>query len=193
MPEQVLCCYPSASLLRVDHIPYESGQQSMMTCFSCHGRGSAGRCYLYKERKVSHMIRAIGYNNAGKQAKCLLFSSARQPAQVAVLSMQMPKLLDYAPYKLAYKAIVMRLVGKGKRAAGTKDPQAGTGAETFTMDQFVELCSHLLKSAAVDAGRDLSMATMMYSCCGRSDDIGLVFLPDIMKPRLIKHIGASHS
>ena len=104
-------------------------------------------------------------------------------------ALQVPKLLNHAPYKLAYRRIVMGLAEKGKRPAAGKDPQAGTGEETFSMEQFVQLSHYLLSQEALDSARDLSIATMMFSCCGRSDDVLLLHLADIIAPRLIKSLG----
>ena len=103
------------------------------------------------------------------------------------VAFQVLKLLDYAPYKLVHRTKIMELTGKGKR--GHRDAQAGTGEETFSIDEFIRLCTHLLQLIHVEAGRDLSICTMMFSCCGRSDDILLLFMPDLIKPRLIKSIG----
>ena len=103
--------------------------------------------------------------------------------------MQMPKLLHYASYKLAFQKRMLIFKEKGKRPSGKKDSQSATGEETFSIEQFVQLVRFLLACAALEAGRDLSCATMMFSCCGRSDDILLLYLPDIIRPRLIKSIG----
>ena len=77
---------------------------------------------------------------------------------------------------------------KGKRQKG-KDPQERTTEETFTEEEYVKLCMWLTQQPQSAAARDLSMATHMLSCCGRSDDTRLVKLADIMKPRLIRHMG----
>ena len=103
----------------------------------------------------------------------------------------MPKLLEYSPYKLAYRSIIMGLAEKGKRPADGRDPQAGTGDETFSMDQFVQLAQFLLRQESIDTARDMSIATMMFSCCGSSDDVLLLHLADLIAPRLIKSIGKS--
>jgi hypothetical protein len=57
-------------------------------------------------------------------------------------------------------------------------------------DEYTLLAVTMLGSAKASAARDMAMATWCAACIGRGDDARLVFLADLIKPQLLKVLGA---
>ncbi len=78
---------------------------------------------------------------------------------------------------------------KGERPTNGADPHDGTIEDTMTQDQYLHMARTMLGSADRDDARDLAVMLWMMMCAGRGDDARLMFLPDLMAPKILKGIG----
>jgi hypothetical protein len=66
---------------------------------------------------------------------------------------------------------------------------AGTADDTFTGQQYREFICHLKAKDSLAATRDCAIFTHLYANVGRADEGRLLYLADIMPPRVITCIG----
>ena len=71
--------------------------------------------------------------------------------------------------------------------------QEGTVEDTMDMDEVIRVLTAMLGSDRASAPRDMSIATWMDMTIGRGDDARLVYLPDLLKPQLVRVIGTQHT
>lgn len=103
------------------------------------------------------------------------------------------KLKDDATYNAAYTTIKNNLAAKGVRPSGGVDPQDNTVEDTLTYTQYTKLMRMLLGSERADCIRDRSNFAYLFSSCGRADEGRMIFLSDMMSPRLLKCISEPSS
>jgi hypothetical protein len=61
--------------------------------------------------------------------------------------------------------------------------------DTFSLQQYYDIISHLAHQGTDAAIRNRSIFTHLFACVGRADEGRLLFMPDIMAPRVISCIG----
>lgn len=67
--------------------------------------------------------------------------------------------------------------------------QEGTVCDTLDNDEVILVLTKMLGSDRQSAPRDMSIATWMDMTIGRGDDARLVYLPDLLKPQLLRVLG----
>ncbi len=67
--------------------------------------------------------------------------------------------------------------------------QEGTIGDAMDVDEYSLLTLTMLGSGKSSAARDMAMTTWCASNIGRGDDARLVFLPDLIKPQLLRVLG----
>lgn len=105
------------------------------------------------------------------------------------MQVQYTRLTEDAAYGAAYGTIKNRLAEKGKRPSGGEDPQNNTTEDTLTVSQYLRLMKHLLSSDRAVCLRDKSIFAYLYASVGRADEGRMIFLADIMSPRLLQCVG----
>lgn len=71
--------------------------------------------------------------------------------------------------------------------------QEGTVCDTMDNDEVIAVLNKMLGSDRPSAPCDMSIATWMDMTIGRGDDARLVYLPDLVKPQLLRVIGVWRS
>lgn len=61
--------------------------------------------------------------------------------------------------------------------------------DTLDADQALRVLIVMLGSEKASAARDMSMATWSTQTIGRSDDARLLYLPDLLKPVVVRVLG----
>lgn len=61
--------------------------------------------------------------------------------------------------------------------------------DTLDADEQARVLIKMLGSSKGSAARDMSMAAWSTQTIGRSDDARLLFLPDLLKPTLVRVLG----
>lgn len=97
-------------------------------------------------------------------------------------------LLDDATYHLVYTSIKASITKKGERSK-TVDPQRNTIQDTYTKDDLEALVREMLSKGTPEMDRALAMATWAHSSVGRSDDVRLFFIADLIAPQYISAVG----
>ena len=101
----------------------------------------------------------------------------------------LPKsLLDDSTYRCIYNAIKSSITKNGKRSK-TVNPQRNTIQDTYTKDDLEALVNEMLSEGTPEMGRLLAMSAWAHSSVGRSDDVRLFFLADLIAPQYIPAVG----
>jgi hypothetical protein len=99
-------------------------------------------------------------------------------------------LKQHPQYKLVHDTLKAKVHSKkGESPTNGADPHDGTIEDTMTQDQYLQMARTMLGSADRDDARDLAVMLWMMMCAGRGDDACLIFLPDLMAPKILKGIG----
>lgn len=111
------------------------------------------------------------------------------PGVAAEDAAALPKsLLDDLVYELAYLAIKAELTAKGERST-TVDPQHGTIQDTYSPDEYELIMRTFMAEGTAESDRSLAMGAWAHSSVGRSDDVRLFFLSDLIAPQYIPAVG----
>eukprot|EP00878_Enallax_costatus_P022948 GHUV01024388.1.p1 GENE.GHUV01024388.1~~GHUV01024388.1.p1 ORF type:complete len:272 (+),score=42.42 GHUV01024388.1:584-1399(+) len=97
-------------------------------------------------------------------------------------------LLDDATYSCIYNSIKSSITKNGKRSK-TVDPQRNTIQDTYTKDDLEALVNEMLNAGTPVMDRLLAMSAWAHSSVGRSDDVRLFFLADLIAPQYIPAVG----
>lgn len=118
----------------------------------------------------------------------LAAETCRPGADQAAVNSLPRTLKDDPAYDVVYKSIKESITKKGERST-TVDPQRNTIQDTYTQDDFVALCEAWLLMGTPEADRSLAMGAWAHSSVGRSDDVRLFYLADIIAPQHIPAVG----
>jgi len=99
-----------------------------------------------------------------------------------------PTLLDDHTYRRVYDLIKARLCPKGERDT-TVDPQRNTIKDTYDSDDLARIVDCLMGRGTPETDRALAMAMWSHSSVGRSDDVRLFYLADLITPQYIPSVG----
>lgn len=99
-----------------------------------------------------------------------------------------PTLLDDHVYRQLYEVITSELCQKGERDT-TVDPQRNTIKDTYDADELRDIVDCLLTKGTAETDRALAMALWSHSSVGRSDDVRLFYLADLITPQYIPTVG----
>ena len=91
-------------------------------------------------------------------------------------------------YKTVYMLIKARLSRKGERDP-TLDPQRNTIKDTYDADELLNIINCLMSKGTAETDRALAMAMWSHSSVGRSDDVRLFYLADLITPQYIPAVG----
>lgn len=100
-------------------------------------------------------------------------------------------LLDDATYSCIYNSIKSNITKNGQRSK-TQDPQRNTIQDTYTKDDLEALVNEMLDAGTPEMDRLLAMSAWAHSSVGRSDDVRLFFLADLIAPQYIPAVGKQH-
>jgi hypothetical protein len=101
----------------------------------------------------------------------------------------LPKaLMDDRVYRANYRTVKAELSAKGERST-TVDPQHGTIQDTYTPDEYELIMSTFMAAGTPESDRSLAMGAWAHSSVGRSDDVRLFFLSDLIAPQYIPAVG----
>lgn len=104
------------------------------------------------------------------------------------------KLAQNAVYKAIYrKCKDLFTVKQGEALPQGLDPHSNTGESTFSLDQLVKMCGHLMKKADWRAARNLSMLLWQCLTCGRGDDVRERRFNEIQAPQRRDSTGQASS
>eukprot|EP00882_Tetradesmus_deserticola_P013354 GHRQ01014177.1.p1 GENE.GHRQ01014177.1~~GHRQ01014177.1.p1 ORF type:complete len:134 (-),score=26.18 GHRQ01014177.1:536-937(-) len=97
-------------------------------------------------------------------------------------------LLDDPAYKLVYSTVKADITRKGERST-TVDPQRNTIQDTYTRDEFEKLMGAMLAEGTPAWDRALAMGAWAHNSVGRSDDVRLFYMADLIAPQHIPAVG----
>jgi hypothetical protein len=111
------------------------------------------------------------------------------PGVTAEQAAALPKsLLGDDGYLLIHNTIKAELNAKAERSK-TVDPQHGTIQDTYTPDEYELIMRTIMTQGTPESDRSLAMGTWAHSSVGRSDDVRLFYLSDLIAPQYIPAVG----
>ena len=119
-----------------------------------------------------------------EQARMYESSGEGRPALPATL-------LDDHTYQLKYYNLKGKVCPKGERDT-TVDPQRNTIKDTYDADDLQRMVDCLMEKGTAETDRALAMAMWAHSSVGRSDDVRLFYLADLITPQYIPAVGKCH-
>ncbi len=133
--------------------------------------------------ELAHSALAQLYTHQVTAAACV------KPAEALV---GLPcKLKDDPTYNLVYTSIMANLTRQGERST-TVDPQRNTTADSYTIDELLQILSASMSKGTPEGDRAVAMAAWAHSSVGRSDDVRLFFMADLIAPQYIPAVGECH-
>jgi hypothetical protein len=99
-----------------------------------------------------------------------------------------PTLLDDHFYRRVYEVITSELCQKRERDT-TVDPQRNTIKDTYDADELWNIVDFLLSKGSAETDRALAITMWSHSSVGRSDDVRLFYLADLITPQYIPTVG----
>lgn len=99
-----------------------------------------------------------------------------------------PTLLGDHTYRRVYYLIKARVCQKGERDT-TVDPQRNTIKDTYDEDDLYSIVNCLMSKGTAETDRALAMGLWSHSSVGRSDDVRLFYLADLITPQYIPAVG----
>eukprot|EP00775_Hariotina_reticulata_P005326 gene5326-5562_t len=169
---------------------------------SSEGRETAGKFLLWLSSGAEGYKPKSGRKSGRKSAELLsqsaldvahsalsgVYKDQREAASPADVHGLPDRLMADARYSLAYKSVKNTITKKADRSM-TIDPQRNTISDAYTEDEHMLLMEAMLGAGTAVFDRMLAMASWAHTSIGRSDDVRLFFLADIIAPRKIPAVG----
>lgn len=101
------------------------------------------------------------------------------------------KLKNDPTYNLVYTSIMAKLTRQGERST-TVDPQRNTTKDAYNEDEYEQILGASMSKGTPEGDRAVAMAAWSHSSVGRSDDVRLFFMADLIAPQYIPAVGECH-
>jgi hypothetical protein len=97
-------------------------------------------------------------------------------------------LRDDKAYSEMFEAIKAELLAKGERST-IIDPQHNSMKDSYDRDEYVSIMEASMAAGTPEADRAVAMGTWAHSSVGRSDDVRLFYMADLIAPQYIPAVG----